>query len=131
VFEGQVKVLGEDHKDTLMTVNNLGIVYHKLKDYEKALEYYERPLKGKEKMLGKTHPSTLSTVMNIANVYNSGLKDYGKAEENYDRALQGFIEQLGIVHQYTKVTAQNYKRTLEASGNTKRLEELKKEYPWL
>eukprot|EP00519_Triparma_laevis_P014727 CAMPEP_0182492236 /NCGR_PEP_ID=MMETSP1321-20130603/1439_1 /TAXON_ID=91990 /ORGANISM="Bolidomonas sp., Strain RCC1657" /LENGTH=80 /DNA_ID=CAMNT_0024694675 /DNA_START=6 /DNA_END=245 /DNA_ORIENTATION=- len=39
---GREKVLGEDHKDTLGTVNNLGEVYYELKDYEKALEYYER-----------------------------------------------------------------------------------------
>ena len=66
---GREKVLGEDHKKTLMTVNNLGNVYYGLQDYEKALEYYERALKGYEKTLGKTHPDTLTTVMNIANVY--------------------------------------------------------------
>ena len=39
---GQTKVLGEDHKDTLGTFNNLGIIYFSLENYEKALEHYER-----------------------------------------------------------------------------------------
>jgi tetratricopeptide (TPR) repeat protein len=91
---GQEKVLGEDHKDTLDTVCNLGVVYDVgLEDYEKALEFYERALKGNEKTLGKTHPDTLGAVVNIASVYQEGLKDYGIAEELYQRALEGYEAQ--------------------------------------
>jgi tetratricopeptide (TPR) repeat protein len=128
---GQERVLGEDHKKTLMTVNNLGNVYRELKDYVKALEYYERALKGFEKTLGKTHPSTLMNVMNIAIVYHVGLKDYGKAEELYQRALEGYEAQIGKDHEDTKMCARNFRRCLNVSGNMKRLEELKKEFPWL
>ena len=127
---GREKVLGEDHRNTLMTVNNLGLLYKNLKDYEKALEYYERDLKGSEKMLGKTHPSTLGTVINIAIVYKM-LEDYGKAEELYQRALEGYEAQLGKDHEDTKMCARNFRRCLNVSGNMKRLEELKKEFPWL
>ncbi|GMH80242.1 hypothetical protein TL16_g08463 [Triparma laevis f. inornata] len=36
---GRMKVLGEDHKDTCATLNNLGLVYNDgLKNHEKALE---------------------------------------------------------------------------------------------
>ena len=38
---GRTTVLGEDHKSTLATLNNLGVVYRRLENYEKALEYYE------------------------------------------------------------------------------------------
>ena len=41
-------MLGEDHKDTLMSLDNLGIVYDRLENYEKALECYERALEGSE-----------------------------------------------------------------------------------
>ena len=126
---GREKVLGVDHKDTLMTVTCLGNVYCRLKDYEKALEYYERALKGKEKMLGKTHPETLRTVMNIAIVYNDGLKDYGKAEELYQRALEGYEAQLGKDHENTMRCAENYRNCLQCSGNSAGLIELKKSHP--
>ncbi|GMH78543.1 hypothetical protein TrVE_jg7839 [Triparma verrucosa] len=38
---GREMVLGENHTQTLMTVDILGGVYQKLEDYEKALEYHE------------------------------------------------------------------------------------------
>ena len=60
-----MKVLGEDHKLTLMSLNNLGGVYSILKNHEKAMEYYERALEGYEKTLGGKHPRTVSTVINI------------------------------------------------------------------
>ncbi|GMI04963.1 hypothetical protein TrLO_g2846 [Triparma laevis f. longispina] len=46
---GRTKMLGNDHTNTLMALNNLnnlGCVYDFLKNTEKALEYYERVLKG-------------------------------------------------------------------------------------
>ena len=54
-------MLGEDHRETLGSLNNLGAVYHELENYEKALEYYERALEGSERTLGKNHrrPFTL------------------------------------------------------------------------
>jgi len=44
---GRMKVLGGGHPDTFGTLNNLGVVYRELGNYEKALEYRERALKGK------------------------------------------------------------------------------------
>ncbi|GMI13134.1 hypothetical protein TrLO_g9182 [Triparma laevis f. longispina] len=38
----KMTVIGEDHKDTFASLANLGTVYVGLKNYEKALEYYER-----------------------------------------------------------------------------------------
>ncbi|GMH88056.1 hypothetical protein TL16_g11045 [Triparma laevis f. inornata] len=128
---GQMKVLGEDHKDTLFTLNNLGIVYDELKDYEKALEYYERALKGFERLMGKTHPDTLSAAMNIARVFYI-LKDYAKAKELYERALEGKEAQLGKDHESSRRSAKNLKRCFVASdNNVERLEELLVAYPWL
>ena len=126
---GRVKVLGEDHRHTLMTVSNLGSVYNSLKDHEKALEYYERALKGKEKTLGRTHPSTLSTVINIANVYKDGLKDYGKAEELYQRALEGYEAQLGKDHERTKNCAKNLAICLATAGEKLKLRKIINERP--
>ena len=124
---GRMKMLGEDHTDTLGTVGNLGAVYDVgLKNFGKALEYYERALKGQERTLGKNHPDTLGTVMILANVYNVGMKDYGKAPQ---RALEGFEAQFGNDHEDSKLCARNFSICLEDSGNSKRLAELKEAYP--
>ena len=112
-----------------MTVNNLGIVYCELKDYEKALEYYERALKGKEKTLGKTHPDTLTAVMNIANVYDDVLKDHGKAEELYRRALEGCEAQLGKNHKVTMDIAINLAVCFANAGEKLKLRKIIDKYP--
>ena len=125
------RVLGEDHRQTLMTLNNLGTFYHSLKNYKKAMEYYERDLKESSKKLGQNHPSTLMTLENIAIVYYE-LKEYGKAEELYQRTLEGYEAQFGKDHERTKDCAKKFKICLEISGNDEEiLKELRKAYPWL
>ncbi|GMH64982.1 hypothetical protein TL16_g04087 [Triparma laevis f. inornata] len=128
---GQTKVLREDHKYTLMSLSNLGIVYKDLKYYEKAMEYYERALKGFERRLGKTHPTILMTLENIAIIYDDGLKDYGKAEEMYQTALEGYEAYLGKDHEASKNCAKNFKINLEGSGNSEMLSQLILSYPGL
>ena len=86
-LEGQRRVLGEEHKDTLATLYNIGNVLDDLKDYKEALDYYQQALGVQEKVLGKTHPDTLATVMNMAIMFEVGLKDFAKAEEMYRCAL--------------------------------------------
>ena len=48
--------------DTLLAVNNLGLSYHNLGDYEKAESFYRRSIEGNEVALGKDHPMTLSSI---------------------------------------------------------------------
>ncbi|GMH61552.1 hypothetical protein TL16_g03280 [Triparma laevis f. inornata] len=102
-------------------------VYRNLGNYEKALEYYERALKGSETTMGKTHPQTLATVGNIAIVYNT-TEDYGKSEEFYQRSLEGKVAQLGKDHKSTMRCAENYRICLEDSGNSAGQAELRKAY---
>ena len=129
---GQERVLGEDHKKTLSTVNDLGVLHNDyLKDYKKALEYFERTLKGYEKTLGKTHPSTLTALGNIGEVQRDSFGNFEKAESLLSQALQGHEAQLGKDNKDTEYYVEEYKKCLELSGNIKRLEKLKKEYPWL
>ena len=129
---GRETVLGEDHKDTVGTVNNLGALYNdRLKDYEMALEYFERALKAREKISGKTHPDTLITVCNIANVYMDGLKDYGKAEELQQRALEGNEAQLGKDHVHTKMCARNLAVNFAKAGEDLKLRKIIDDYPHL
>jgi tetratricopeptide (TPR) repeat protein len=53
---------------TLDALNNLGVAYKNLKDYEKAKECYEKAYKGYEKVLGPDHASTQRSKNNLQRV---------------------------------------------------------------
>ncbi|GMH69444.1 hypothetical protein TL16_g05160 [Triparma laevis f. inornata] len=128
---GRTKVLGEDHLETLMTLNNLGLLYNEgLKNNEKALEYYERVLKRYERTMGKNRPVTLMTMMNSAIVHRA-LKDYGKVEELYERALEGKEAQLGKEHESTKKSATNLAICCARAGEKEKLREILDDCPQL
>ena len=59
-LEGKRSVHGDEHKNTLGTLNNTGILLDNMKDYEGALGYYQQAFRVQEKVLGRTHPDTLS-----------------------------------------------------------------------
>lgn len=125
-----MKVFGEDHKQTLNTLNNLGVFYKNLKNYEKALGYFESAFEGYEKILGMNHPDTVGAVMSMAVVYTR-LKDFRKVEELFPRALEGLEAQLGKDDVKTKQCALNFRWCLELSGNSDRLIQLIASHPWL
>ena len=52
-LEGRRRVLGDEHKDTLVSLNNMGVVLDLMKDSEGALDYYEQTLRVQEKVLGR------------------------------------------------------------------------------
>ena len=128
-MEGYRRVLGDKHKHTLMSLNNMGNVLCNMKDYEGALGYYQQALRGKEKVLGKTHPDTLMTIMNMAATYEVGLKDFTKAEEMYRLALDGLEKTLGKQHENTKTCAMNLNILLSRIGRLDEKAALEKEYP--
>ncbi|GMI16482.1 hypothetical protein TrLO_g12848 [Triparma laevis f. longispina] len=119
-----------DHRQTLDTVMNLGLVYKSLGNYQKAFEYHERDLKASEKMQGVSHPQTLITVMNMSTVYYE-TEDFGKAEEYYERALEGFEAQLGKYNKITKSCVRGIQFCSFKSRNSERLAKLWVAYPWL
>ena len=94
-LEGTRRVLGEEHKKTLASLNNMGAALDDLKDHEGGLDYYQQALRRKEKVLGKNHPDTLMTTMNIGWMCMEGTKDFIKAEEMFRLALDGQEKSLG------------------------------------
>ncbi|GMH53698.1 hypothetical protein TL16_g01505 [Triparma laevis f. inornata] len=127
---GRLQLYGEQHKDTVGTLNNLGCVYDELKNDSKALKYFKRALKGYEKLLGKSHPHTLSTMMNIAVIYATK-GDLQSAEFHIRKVVDGNVAQLGKDNEATKGSVHNLNNCLKLAGDTKAMEELNEEYPWL
>ena len=64
-WEIKKDVLGENHPDTAISYNNIGVVYYNLGDYDKALEYYNKALEIRKAVLGESHPFTQHTLENI------------------------------------------------------------------
>ena len=87
-LEGRRRVLGKEHKDTLMSLNNIGVLLKNMKDYKGALDYNQQSLRVQEKALGKAHPNTLMTITNMAIVHKK-TENFTKAEELYRVALDG------------------------------------------
>ena len=101
------RALGEENVVTLETLNALGGALDKNKEYEEAIEVYERFLAGRMKALGKDHDEMLATLGNFGIVYDEGLKNYEKALVYYERALKWKETTLGKSHPSTLDTVMN------------------------
>ena len=73
------KVLGAEHPNTGITLNNLAFLYEERGRYDEAESLYKRSLAIKEKVLRADHPSTKITLRNLADLYKSQGK-HGEAE---------------------------------------------------
>lgn len=68
--------MGETHPHTLMSLNNLGSLYHVQEQYDLAAPLYEDCLTKSRAILGEAHHSTLYFIHNLAELY----EQQGKAE---------------------------------------------------
>jgi hypothetical protein len=59
-------VLGAEHHDTLISINNLASLLYNQGKMDEAEPLYRRCLAVKEKVLGAEHPSTLLSMYNLA-----------------------------------------------------------------
>jgi hypothetical protein len=63
--------LGEDHPDTLSTMNDLAELYHSQGKYNKAKPLYVKCLDMRRIKLGEGHPDTLRSKNNLARLNKS------------------------------------------------------------
>ena len=73
-------MLGEEHPDTLTSLNNLACEYGELGEHEKALELAKKTYELRSKVLGEGDPDTLTSLNNLA-------YEYGKVGE-HEKALE-------------------------------------------
>jgi tetratricopeptide (TPR) repeat protein len=115
-LEGRERVLGPDHPDTLVSVNNLAGCLNELGDAAAAMPLYRRAVEGNERDLGPDHPDTLTCVSNLAGGLDA-LGDAAAALPLYRRALEGRERGLGSDHPDTLVSLNNLAQCLQALGD--------------
>ena len=98
-------LLGEDHLDTLNSMNNLAGLYKSQGNYSSAEPLYTACLEKRKEVLGEDHPDTLSSLINLGSLYVSQGGKVDKAvnilQQSYDRCLAT----LGNSHPLTKSAA--------------------------
>jgi len=112
------RMLGETHRDTLVSKNNLAILYWRMKKFKKALKILRMVVAETEIALGNTHPDTLICLNNLAAM----LRDHGfnKEAENIFRSLIPRMENVfGLTHRDTLLCLQDLGMLLNINGDSK------------
>ena len=83
VLEKCRQLLGDDHPDTLSSMNNLAITYKNQELWKLAQSLEEVVLEKHRQLLGDDHPHTLQNINNLANTYRQqGLHQQAEALKN-------------------------------------------------
>ncbi|MEV0961199.1 tetratricopeptide repeat protein, partial [Streptomyces sp. NPDC049910] len=112
----RVRVLGEDHPDTLISCNNLANAYRSAGDLGRAIALFERTLTDMVRVLGEDHPDTLISCNNLAAAYRS-VGDLGRAVPLYERTLTDRVRVLGEDHPSTLSSRNNLAGAYESAGD--------------
>jgi hypothetical protein len=110
------RVLGDDHPDTLTTMNNLAETRHDLGDLQGARELLEQVLDASRRLLGPEHPDTLISMNNLAETRHD-LGDLDGADKLHEQALAGYRRALGDDHPDTLDSMNNLAMTRYALGD--------------
>ncbi|MGC1396300.1 MAG: tetratricopeptide repeat-containing protein, partial [Coleofasciculaceae cyanobacterium] len=82
----QEKVLGQEHPDVALSLNNLATLYQNMGNYSQAKPLFQRSLAIREKVLGQEHPDVATSLNNLALLYQD-MGNYNQAENMYQRSL--------------------------------------------
>ncbi len=106
VMEFRKKVLGDEHPETLASMNNLAVLYDNQGKYEAAEPLYVETLRLSKQVLGDEHPETLTSMNNLALLYDNQGK-YEAAEPLYVETLRLSKQVLGDEHPQTLTSMNN------------------------
>ena len=110
-----VRVLGEDHSDTLASRNNLAYAYESAGRLTEAITLYEQVLPDRIRVLGEDHPSTLTSRNNLAGAYESAGR-LTEAITLFEQVLTDCVRVLGEDHPSTLTSRNNLAATYRSAG---------------
>ena len=70
MLSGRRRLLGEEHPDTLIIMNNLGAFYSNQRRFAEAEPLFDKVLEARKRILGPDHQYTLNTMTNLAQLYD-------------------------------------------------------------
>ncbi|MBU4264134.1 MAG: tetratricopeptide repeat protein [Proteobacteria bacterium] len=115
-MEVLIRILGEEHPNTLASMNNLAETLRAMGNLSGARELQEKTLEVLIRILGEEHPVTLTSMNNLAGT----LRDMGNLSEARaleKKALEVEIRVLGEEHPNTLSSMNNLAVTLQAQGD--------------
>jgi len=107
---------GEDHPDTLSSMNNLASTLKAMGDHRGAKALHEEELARCRKVLGEDHPSTLTSMNNLAGTLKA-MGDHSGAKAHQEHVLARRQAVLGEDHPDTLTSMSNLAQTLLTMGD--------------
>jgi tetratricopeptide (TPR) repeat protein len=109
------RILGQEHVDTLHSLNSLANVYRDQRRFADAEKFYRQILEIRQSTLGDEHPDTLGSMGNLAIVHEDQ-GQYDKAEQLHRRTLDIQRRVLGDDHPDTLTSMNNLAIVYRALG---------------
>lgn len=118
--------LGEDHPDTLASINETGLLLQNSGKLAAAGPYYQQALEGRRRVLGEGHLDTLTTINDIGELlFSQGRR--GEAGEWFRQALEGRRRVLDADHPDILMALNNLGASLTATGKLDEAEPIYRE----
>lgn len=115
ILTDRVRILGNDHPDTLISRDNLAGAYESDGRLNEAITLYEQTLADSTRILGNDHPSTLASRNNLAGAYESNGR-LSEAISLFEQILTDSIRILGNDHPDTLIVRNNLAYTYQHAG---------------
>ncbi|MGQ0629267.1 MAG: tetratricopeptide repeat protein, partial [Phycisphaerales bacterium] len=109
------RVLGEEHKDTITSINNMGVLLQAQGKLAEAETCLREALERSRRLLGESHPNTLDSVNNMGALLQSQGK-YAEAEPYSREALARNRRVFGEEHPKTLSSIGNLGSLLQGDG---------------
>jgi tetratricopeptide (TPR) repeat protein len=116
VLDVRRRVLGEEHPDTLTSMNNLAQTLYTQGDLPGARKIQEQVLDVRRRVLGQEHPATLTSMNNLAQTLKAQ-GDLPGARKIQEQVLDVSRRLLGEEHPATLASMNNLAQTLKAQGD--------------
>jgi tetratricopeptide (TPR) repeat protein len=123
VTQSRKRVLGDEHLETLASMNNLASTYMSQGQWNYAQELQVQAMQTMKRVLGNEHPDTLTSMNNLALTHmNQG--QWKDAEELLVQAVQAMKRVLGNEHPVTLNSMDNLARAYSDQGKREEAEKL-------